>query len=133
MKIPCWKAAMLICLLFSGTMDHSMDKWDMSKDSGIYMNNMVLNVMDPQSTTVENYLSTVRTVTAVEGNSVFNCQKIGKIFNSCRLDGKMKNSIWISNKLRNKRIKMTNGNRVDRNVVKYITGMQETNYGRIRN
>ena len=38
--------------------------------------------------------------------------------NSCRLDGNCSKTIWLSSKLRNKRIKMVNGNRIDRNVIK---------------
>ena len=38
--------------------------------------------------------------------------------NSCRLDTHARRIIWTSNKIRNKIIKMKNGNRIDRNVVK---------------
>ena len=106
----------MTCLIFTGTMN--LSKVEISQDSEYLWSNMLVTNMDPDNTSVINHYSTVRTITRVEDHIDFNCHTEGPRISSCRLDSKYRKTIWISNKLRNKRVKMTNGNRIDRNVVK---------------
>ena len=67
---------------------------------------MVMTTVNPDNSSIIKNYSTVTTVTRTVEHINFNYHYTGPRLSSCRLDTNSKKTIWISNKLRNKRIKM---------------------------
>ena len=111
------------CLILTSNM-HLL-KVDTEHESGFFWHNTEVTNVNPVNTSVVGNSYSMKADTRTTEHIYFNCDTRETWLNSCRLDTNSRRTIWISNKLRNKSIKMKNGNRIDRNVVK----MQHWNAG----
>ena len=120
--MPCWKIALWTLLLSTSNVTspnymHDTDFQDDHVDENIIFENNMMIKLKAQTYIMDMYMP--KTITPSNGNMMHFCQNKN---NLCQILGKFnkwKNKhFWISSKLRNKIIKIKNGNRTDRNIVK---------------